>query len=131
MNALRRGKGMRGWVLLGLVMSLPARSQAATVAYTAGDKLARGMANTLLGILEVPRNIQLTTQEENNLLEGWTVGLGKGLGYALLRTGTGLYEVVTFPFPVPEGFRPIVRPEFVWQAEGPEMVPTASAEASS
>jgi putative exosortase-associated protein (TIGR04073 family) len=56
------------------------------------------------------------------MLQGWTVGLGKGLGHTLLRMGTGVYEVVTFPFPLPEGYRPIVEPEFVWETRGPRIV---------
>ena len=88
--------------------------------YTAGDKLVRGLANFFTGFLEVPRNITITTNEDSVLM-GWTVGLGKGLGFTALRMGAGLYEVVTFPFPLPENYEPIVHPEFVWEAAGPRM----------
>lgn len=87
--------------------------------YSAGDKLVRGLANVFTGFLELPRNVYNTTREEN-MLTGWTVGLGKGFGYTLLRMGAGLYETVSFPFQAPKGYRPIVLPEFVWQAEGPD-----------
>jgi putative exosortase-associated protein (TIGR04073 family) len=111
-------------MLSGGLLSAATSAQAADAldAHSAGDKLVRGLANTFLGVLEIPRNIHNTTQAENSLLEGWTVGLGKGLGQAVLRTGVGLYEVVTFPFPIPEGYRPIIEPEFVWEARGPNIV---------
>ena len=91
-----------------------------TSAYAAGDKLVRGLANVCLGFLEIPRNIHNTTQEDS-VLAGWTVGVGKGLGYTLLRMGVGVYEVVTFPFPAPKDFMPVITPEYVWQAPGPWM----------
>ena len=86
--------------------------------YSAGDKLGRGLANVFLGFIEVPRNIHNTTTEES-LLVGWTVGLGKGVGYTVLRFLVGVYETVTFPFPLPDDFVPVYQPEYVWQAPGP------------
>lgn len=86
--------------------------------YTAGDKLVRGLANVFLGFIEIPRNVHNTTEEES-LLAGWTVGLGKGVGYTVLRMVVGLYEVVTFPFPVPKDYVPVFEPDYVWHAPGP------------
>jgi putative exosortase-associated protein (TIGR04073 family) len=87
--------------------------------YTAGDKLVRGLANVCLGFIEIPRNIHNTTEEES-LLAGWTVGVGKGLGYTVMRMAVGVYEVVTFPFPLPKDYVPVLEPAFVWQAPGPK-----------
>ena len=89
--------------------------------YKAGDKLVRGLANVFTGIIEIPRNIHNTSAEES-LLAGWTVGLGKGVGSTALRVLVGAYEVVTFPFQIPKGYRPVVEPEYVWQAPGPKIV---------
>jgi putative exosortase-associated protein (TIGR04073 family) len=97
----------------------PAGERVLTEEYRAGDKLVRGLANFFTGFIEIPRNINNTTQQEN-MLTGWTVGLAKGLGYTALRMGTGFYETITFPFPLPAEYQPIVLPEFVWQAEGPD-----------
>jgi len=85
---------------------------------TAGDKLVRGLANVFTGFIEIPRNIHNTTRDET-MLSGWTVGLGKGLGWMGLRFLVGIYEVVSFPFPLPRDYAPVVEPEFVWQAPGP------------
>lgn len=89
--------------------------------YSPGDKLVRGLANVFTGFIEIPRNIFNTTQERN-LLEGWTVGLAKGVGYTGLRMLSGAYETVTFPFPVPRNYEPVIRPEYVWEASGPSYI---------
>lgn len=114
-----------GWIGVACaiaVLSTAAIAQAAQVTavstYTPGDKLVRGLANVFLGLIEIPRNIHNTTQEDS-LLAGWTIGVGKGLGYTVLRMVVGVYEVVTFPFPLPKDYVPVYQPEYVWQAPGP------------
>ena len=107
---------------VGLCASPRAHAEVASTPriHTAGDKLVRGLANFFTGFLEIPRNITIATNEDS-VLTGWTVGLGMGLGYTVLRMGVGLYEVVTFPFPLPADYEPIVHPEFGWEAPGPRM----------
>ena len=76
-------------------------------------KLGRGVANTSTGWVELPKNIY-NTSVQDNAFAGFTLGLAKGAGMALVRTGAGVYEVVTFPFPLPQDFRPILEPEYVF-----------------
>ncbi len=76
-------------------------------------KLGRGVANTLTGWIELPKNIYKTSSEEN-VLAGATLGLAKGAGMAIVRTGAGIYEIATFPFPLPENYKPILEPEYVF-----------------
>lgn len=76
-------------------------------------KLGRGVANTLTGWVELPKNIYDTSVQEN-AFSGITMGLAKGVGMTVVRTGAGLYEIATFPFPLPEDFRPILEPEYVF-----------------
>lgn len=76
-------------------------------------KLGRGVVNAFSGWLELVKQPYETTKQEN-LLAGCTVGLVKGLGMGLLRTGVGLWDLVTFPFPAPAKFEPILQPEFVF-----------------
>lgn len=78
-----------------------------------GKKLTRGLANILTGWVEIPKNIY-DTSVEDNVLSGITVGLVKGVGMAIVRTGAGVYETVTFPFPIPEAFAPVLEPEFIF-----------------
>jgi len=75
-------------------------------------KLTRGTINLITGWVEIPKNIYDTSVEENKIY-GVTKGLIEGIGMAVVRTGTGLYEVVTFPFACPEDYQVILKPEYV------------------
>ncbi|MDD3088691.1 MAG: exosortase system-associated protein, TIGR04073 family [Candidatus Omnitrophica bacterium] len=87
----------------------------ATQAYAQdpAKKLGRGLANVVTGWVELPKNIYETSVEEN-VLSGLTMGLAKGVGMTIVRTGAGVYETVTFPFPIPENYAPVLQPEFVF-----------------
>jgi putative exosortase-associated protein (TIGR04073 family) len=75
-------------------------------------KLGRGILNTLTGFLEVPKRIAQVWRDTDPIT-GAVVGTIEGAGWALARTATGLYEVVTFPIPVPANYEPLMEPEYV------------------
>ena len=75
-------------------------------------KLGRGVANIITGWVEIPKNVYDTTQDEN-IFMGLTIGLAKGLGMSVIRTGAGIYDAVTFPFPIPQDYEPLLEPEYV------------------
>lgn len=77
------------------------------------SKLGRGVANTLTGWVEIPKNVYATSVE-SNALSGATLGLAKGAGMSIVRTGAGIFELVTFPFAVPQNYKPILEPEYVF-----------------
>ncbi len=87
----------------------------ATVCFAqdAFSKLGRGVANTLTGWVELPKNIHQTSVDEN-VFSGMTLGLAKGAGMTIVRTGAGIFEVATFPFPLPQDYKPILDPEYVF-----------------
>lgn len=76
-------------------------------------KLGRGAANVLTGWIEIPKGVSAESSE-TNWLSGVTVGLAKGLGMGIVRTISGAYEVVTFPFPAPAEYKPVLEPEYVF-----------------
>ncbi len=81
----------------------------------AAQKAVRGLANTGLGlVVELPKTIYYDTLEDGPLY-GLTVGVLEGLSWGIARTLVGVYEVVTFPFPIPEGYRPIYRPSYPYE----------------
>lgn len=88
----------------------------ACYAQDAAKKLGRGLGNVLTGWIELPKNIY-DTSVEDNVLSGLTIGLAKGVGMTIVRTGAGVYETVTFPFPIPEGYNPVIEPEFVFKGK--------------
>ena len=97
-----------------------------------GTKLLRGVANLTTGWVEIPKQIYEVSKNE-----GWVAGTFRGPfdGIAMFaaRTMAGAYEIVSFPLPIPPGYRPMVRPEYVWQPEAPpppETAPTSVLEPS-
>jgi putative exosortase-associated protein (TIGR04073 family) len=73
------------------------------------QKLGRGISNSLeiTRFGEMRRAIEQTAVFESPSA-GYTGGAVRGLDRTLARTGLGLFEVVTFPFPMPgAGYRPI------------------------
>jgi putative exosortase-associated protein (TIGR04073 family) len=77
----------------------------------AGRKLGRGISNLLFGIVEVPNQITQTTSERGGAA-GCSFGIGKGLMRWIGRELVGVYEIVTFPLPIPHGYKPIMKPEW-------------------
>lgn len=75
-------------------------------------KLGRGILNTFTGVLEVPKRIALVWRDSDPVT-GLVVGGIEGAGWAVARTATGLFDVVTFPIPVPANYEPLMEPEFV------------------
>jgi len=106
-------------LVVGLVVvigGLVARAMAEEmVPPAAAEKAVRGMANAGLGVVvELPKTVYYDTLEDGPLY-GLTVGVLEGLSWGIARTLVGIYEVVTFPFPAPEGYRPILTPAYPYQ----------------
>lgn len=79
----------------------------------AGKKLFRGVVNVSTGWIEVFQGIYDVSVEKDPIT-GILYGPFLGLGMAIVRTGSGIYEAVTFPFPFPARYRPMIDPEYVW-----------------
>src|SRR5262245_33826680 len=93
--------------LLVLALTAPAAGQ------TAPDKFLRGLAGMTCAILELPGNMVAET-DARGAAEGIPLGFAKGLGMIIPRTLVGVWEFVSAPFPVPEGYAPILEPEYPW-----------------
>ncbi len=81
-------------------------------------KLGRGLSNTfeIIRMGEMRRTVEQTALFESPS-EGYTTGFIRGFERTFARTGIGLYEVVTFPFPNPgRGYDPVGEP---YLAPGP------------
>ena len=94
-------------------LTMTATASAWATEYNAPRKAGRGFAAVTTAFLELPGNIVAETRR-NGADSGWTLGFAKGLGGLVVRPLVGAYEIVTAPFPIPEGYRPILRPEFPW-----------------
>jgi putative exosortase-associated protein (TIGR04073 family) len=98
-----------------VAVSAPASAHAATAMRAGGamQKLGRGVVNVFSGWVEIPQRITETSHDQGTAA-GLTWGLLRGLGYGLVRTAAGFYEVITFPFPAPPNYKPVIEPEFVF-----------------
>ncbi|MCM8812107.1 MAG: exosortase system-associated protein, TIGR04073 family [Candidatus Omnitrophica bacterium] len=108
-------KILAAFMIIGLVMAAAAQPALAAEEETGAlvvKKLFRGIANAATGWMEIFKQTSLVWQEDGPGV-GLSWGLAKGVGYAIARSVLGAYEIVTFPVPVPEGYRPIMQPEFV------------------
>jgi putative exosortase-associated protein (TIGR04073 family) len=65
-------------------------------------KLGRGVSNVLFGWSEIPHTIAQVNEREGNSAAGG-YGVVRGVGRAFMRFGTGVFDVVTFPFPAVRG----------------------------
>lgn len=72
-------------------------------------KLGRGLSNTfeIVRMGEMRRTVEQTSLFDGPS-EGYTTGFVNGFERTFARTGLGMYEVVTFPFPTPgHGYDPL------------------------
>lgn len=75
-------------------------------------KLSRGVANTCTGIFELPYTIMHVGKDEG-VVPAMSWGVVHGMRKALLRTGLGIADVVTFPVRYPTGdYESLITPEF-------------------
>ena len=80
-------------------------------------KLSRGIANLLFAITDWQNTIATVNDDEGN--SAIPYGFLKGGGRFFERTGVGLFEIVTFPFPTNKGkYTPVLRDEVPWINSG-------------
>lgn len=72
-------------------------------------KTLTALANISLGIIEIPKNI-IIVSNDTNLLYGLTGGTGLGLLNTAGRISVGLLDLLTFPIPT----QPIAQPVYPW-----------------
>jgi putative exosortase-associated protein (TIGR04073 family) len=102
-----------GLVVAAVVLCAVFAAPDAHAQYTAARKAGRGLAGMTCGFLEIPGNI-VKVSEEQGQVAGFTLGFVEGLGRLVVRELVGVYEFVSSPFEVPDGYRPILEPEYPW-----------------
>jgi putative exosortase-associated protein (TIGR04073 family) len=86
----------------------------ATCETPAFRKFRRGFCNTLTFYLEIGQQVK-REGISCGVCHAATIGVLKGIGMSAARAVTGVYELVTFPVPVPCDYKPIMTdPEFFW-----------------
>ena len=81
------------------------------------EKLGRGVANVITSPLELPKTMGDVNQEKGEIA-GLTWGILAGTFNIAKRIVVGVYEVATFPIPLPSNYDPILTdPEYFLQKD--------------
>jgi len=103
--------------VIGLIFLLAVSFAMPAYCDDALKKLGRGICN----VLTCPAELFLQPSRVNNSdgpMAGFTYGIIKGVAMMGLRAVIGVYEVATFPIPVPKNYEPILKdPEFVFEEQ--------------
>ncbi|HAJ56992.1 MAG TPA: hypothetical protein DCL35_04405 [Candidatus Omnitrophica bacterium] len=105
---------MKKVLALAVVAVMVFSLSAPAFAKTPTDKLTRGVANVLTGVLEVPQTIGQEWQKSDNFAIGAFCGLFKGIVQAVIRTGSGAWDILTFPLALPKDYEPLYHPDYVF-----------------
>ncbi|MDD5226065.1 MAG: exosortase system-associated protein, TIGR04073 family [Candidatus Omnitrophica bacterium] len=76
---------------------------------SAFTKFGRGMANILISPAEIYAQPVLLSQT-NEIPTALFGGLLKGISMFIVREVVGVYDVITFPIPIPKGYKPVFTP---------------------
>lgn len=76
----------------------------------ASMKILSGVANVATGWMELPKNISIWNQKNNNMLSDFTEGVLWGIVHTAGRTASGAVDLATFWLPT----FPTPSPVFVW-----------------
>ena len=82
------------------------------------NKIKRGAINVVTAPLEIFKQTKETVEEGETTpkrLGRVIPGLIKGMGYTVLRVGSGLWDLVTFNNFFYEEHEPVVKPDYVWE----------------
>ncbi len=101
-------------LVLLFITAAPAYSADLAAPGTAARKLQRGFLNIAFSPMEVTNKI-VDLKKEDTALPSWIAGSAKGTFYTAARALTGVYEILTAPFPLPADYAPVMKPEFAWE----------------
>ncbi len=103
-----------------LILGIATPVHAKEVSYISGAlrKLGRGFTNVITGPVEILRVWNQIDRESEGVIPGLLIAPLYGTWLTLKREVVGVYEISTFPFPLPSEFQPILLPEFILGKEG-------------
>lgn len=98
-----------------------AASQSGSTVQNPAEKLNRGIVNIVTAPIEIAKQIDLSwkksSEETKSVSVGIFSGFFKGIRNTIGRAGSGIWDIVTFPFKTSENHEPLMKPEFVLDAE--------------
>ena len=109
-------KGVSGIILIVIFIAIFTCVSSDCYAQNMLRKFGRGLANIVTGPVEILREIEAAFFDEGPAA-AVTYGVVSGIYKTVLREIVGVYEVVTFPIPLPAEYMPILEPEFLLSQE--------------
>ncbi len=86
-------------------------------------KLGRGISNMLYGVTEIPHTIAQVNERDGNAAAGG-YGVVRGVGRAAMRFHVGIWEILSFPFPLVRGtYYPALTPDIPYIHAGYQEFP--------
>lgn len=83
------------------------------------DKLQRGVVNVLTAPIEIPRQTRAYWIEGAQLTDHILVWVFSGAVYGVVQTvkraGSGVWDIISFPFDRPQGYEPLLKPDYVFE----------------
>ncbi len=98
-------------VVVGVVCVLTSGTLGAAASASSDDaiqKFSRGLCNIVTCPFEIIEQSKRVKASDGSCA-GMTYGLLRGIAMTGVRALVGVYEVITFPIPVPKGYQPILR----------------------
>ena len=102
------------WTFILAALLQPAFAAEIEPEGTALRKLQRGFLNMALSPMEASHEMEKTKMKDA-IIPTEAIGLWNGLFHTFQRMIVGVYEVATFPIPLPAHYNPVLQPEFAWQ----------------
>ncbi|MGB3114118.1 MAG: exosortase system-associated protein, TIGR04073 family [Candidatus Omnitrophota bacterium] len=99
------------------VLIVPMLAHAEDITKRPIEKLGRGIANVLTCPFELSKGMG-DADEEKGIFAAYTWGVLQGTVNIVKRAVVGVYEIVTFPIPLPKDYEPILTdPEYFLESE--------------
>lgn len=100
-------------VMLFLLSSSLSKAAAGDAAWI---KLGRGAVNVISSPVEILRQpLRLSATGRYEPLTALTGGVFKGIGCMVVRALGGVYEMLTFPIPLPRNYAPLMNPPTLFE----------------
>ena len=83
-----------------------------------GKKLYRGVVNVVTAPVEIPKQARAYWIEGAQKTDHILVWIGSGTVWGMVQTvkraGSGIWDIVSFPFEKPDQYEPLLKPDFVF-----------------
>ena len=81
------------------------------------QKLKRGIVNVVTAPIEIAKGIdegwKSSAEESKPTGKGIITGFFKGIVHTVGRMGSGIWDIVSFPFETPANYEPLMKPDYV------------------